>query len=60
MDKTINNYAKIYRKVLSQVKVENIDAEINSYRKRLGEMYLSENFKNTVYIRQRIQFMFLL
>ncbi|MBQ7980206.1 MAG: L-2-amino-thiazoline-4-carboxylic acid hydrolase [Oscillospiraceae bacterium] len=45
MDKTINNYAKIYRKVLSQVKVENIDAEINSYRKRLGEMYLSENFK---------------
>ncbi len=45
MDKTINNYAKIYRKVLSQIKVENIDAEIDSYKKRLGEMYSSENFK---------------
>ena len=45
MDKTIKNYARIYRKVLSQVKVENIDAEINSYKKRLGEIYESENFK---------------
>lgn len=45
MDKTIKNYAKIYKKALGQVKVENIDAEIDSYKKRLGEMYASEDFK---------------
>lgn len=45
MDKTIKNYAKIYKKALGQVKVENIDAEIDSYMKRLGEMYASEDFK---------------
>ena len=50
MDKTIKNYAKIYKKVLGQIKVENIDAEIDSYKKRLGEMYTSEDFeKYSVY-----------
>ena len=42
MDKTIKNYAEIYKKALGHVKIENIDVEIDSYKKRLGEMYVSE------------------
>lgn len=50
--KIIKNYAKIYKKALSQVKVENIDAEIDSYKKRLGEMYATENFKKYRYTQK--------
>ena len=45
MGKASRTNAKIYKKVLGQIKVENIDAEIDSYKKRLGEMYASEDFK---------------
>ena len=38
IEKTIRNYAKIYRKALVEGKIKNIDDEITSYKKRLREI----------------------
>ena len=45
IEKTINNYTKIYRKALVEAKISDIDGEIATYEKRLKEMYISDNFK---------------
>lgn len=45
IEKTIKNYAKIYRKALIEGKISGIDAEVVAYEKRLREMYTSDNFK---------------
>ncbi|MBQ9686164.1 MAG: L-2-amino-thiazoline-4-carboxylic acid hydrolase [Oscillospiraceae bacterium] len=44
-DKTIENYTKIYRKALTDRHFSEIETEIDAYRKRLAEMYASEDFK---------------
>lgn len=45
IEKTIKNYAKIYRKALTEGKISDIDAETAAYEKRLKEMYTSDIFK---------------
>ena len=45
IEKTIKRYAKIYRKVLVEGGIKNIDDEITSYEKRLREMYNSDAFQ---------------
>lgn len=45
MDKTIRKYARIYRKALVNAESADTDAEVDEYKKRLGEMYASEAFR---------------
>lgn len=45
MDKTVRRYAAIYRKALSVVSAVNIDDDVEAYKKRLSEMYESEEFR---------------
>ncbi len=45
IEKTIKNYAKIYRKALIAGKFPDIETEITSYRARLREMFASDAFK---------------
>ena len=45
IEKTIKRYAKIYRKVLVEGGIKEIDDEITSYEKRLREMYNSYAFQ---------------
>ena len=45
ISRTIRKYAKIYRKALVNAKLPNIENEVTAYKKRLGEMYASENFR---------------
>ena len=45
IEKTIKRYAKIYRKVLVEGGIKEIDDEITSYEKRLREMYNSDAFQ---------------
>ena len=45
IEKTIGSYAKIYRKVLVEGKIKDIDDEIRLYQKRLREMYNSDAFQ---------------
>lgn len=50
MEKKIKKYVKIYRKVLSETKVDNKQQCIVSYERRLSDMYHSESFqKHNVY-----------
>ena len=57
-DQTIEKYAGAYRKVLKSGGLPDTEEEIDAYRKRLKEMYASDNFRkynvypttNTVYV----------
>lgn len=50
MEKAIKKYSEIYKKVLSAAGIENSGQNIDAYKKRLGEMYSSDNFrKHNIY-----------
>lgn len=50
MEKAIKKYSEIYKKVLSAAGIENSEQNIDAYKKRLGEMYSSDNFrKHNIY-----------
>ncbi len=45
IERTVNSYAKIYRKVLINEKISGVDDKTMAYEKRLKEMYTSDIFK---------------
>lgn len=45
MGDVIKRYGKIYRKVLKESGIDEVESMVSSYERRLGEMYESEDFK---------------
>ena len=58
-DKTVEKYVKAYRRALLNGKFSDIETQVDAFRRRLGEMYISEEFERyNVYPTTNTEYIF--